>query len=270
VLERSIPAHLAGSELPLPPEWALQVPEDYREVLCVAVPAAVAAAGIDPAVLGMARHAEAYEHVGEVGGWVHDLERRWREEDSRARVLVDAVTAVQSVEMPTAAPPQVVWEFLTAPGRRVAWSVGTGVTSVSVDAPGNRRGVGATNHCMHGKDAIIEEVLDWRPFDYFTVRSTMGTPLGAIRFLTTFELEPTADGTRIHMRFGAPTVKKERAIFAQALPTFKGAFDASADALRALLVSELEARAAGGAEPDVPAPRPDAPFAGLSPLQMVG
>ncbi|MDH2412861.1 ribulokinase [Nocardioides sp. CER19] len=39
----------------LAPEWALQVPEDYREVLRTAVPAAVAAAGIDPArVIGIA------------------------------------------------------------------------------------------------------------------------------------------------------------------------------------------------------------------------
>ena len=48
VIERALPADLAGTERPLPPEWALQVPEDYREVLRVAVPAAVAAAGIDP------------------------------------------------------------------------------------------------------------------------------------------------------------------------------------------------------------------------------
>src|SRR6478672_5234361 len=55
VLERALPADLAGEERPLPPEWALQVPEDYREVLRVAVPAAVAAAGIDPArVIGIA------------------------------------------------------------------------------------------------------------------------------------------------------------------------------------------------------------------------
>ena len=55
VLERSLPAHLAGSERALPPEWALQVPDDYREVLRVAVPAAVEAAGIDPAqVIGIA------------------------------------------------------------------------------------------------------------------------------------------------------------------------------------------------------------------------
>ncbi|WP_182525374.1 ribulokinase [Nocardioides dongkuii] len=39
----------------LPPDWALQVPEDYREVLRTAVPAAVAASGVDPAdVIGIA------------------------------------------------------------------------------------------------------------------------------------------------------------------------------------------------------------------------
>lgn len=38
----------------LPPEWALQVPEDYREVLRKAVPAAIEAAGIDPSqVIGI-------------------------------------------------------------------------------------------------------------------------------------------------------------------------------------------------------------------------
>ena len=40
---------LAASGQPLPPDWALQDPEDYRDVLRHAVPAAVAAAGIDPA-----------------------------------------------------------------------------------------------------------------------------------------------------------------------------------------------------------------------------
>ena len=46
---------LPGSGRELAPDWALQVPDDYREVLRVAVPAAVAAAGIDPAqVVGIA------------------------------------------------------------------------------------------------------------------------------------------------------------------------------------------------------------------------
>jgi uncharacterized protein YndB with AHSA1/START domain len=232
--------------------------------------ASIDAYGIDPVVLGMIRHEEAYEHIGEVPGWVDDLERRWREEDARQRVFVEPAGALGDVVTPTSAPPQVVWEFLTTPGRRVAWSVGTGVTDVIVEAPGNRRGVGATNHCMHGKNEIVEEVLDWRPFDYFTVRSTMGTPAGPIKFLTTFELEPTTDGTRIHMRFGAPASKKEREILAGALPMFHDAFDANATALRTQLAAELEARRAGAAEPAVPPPSADAPFAGIQPLQMVG
>jgi L-ribulokinase len=41
-------SHLAASGAPLPPDWALQDPEDYRDVLREAVPAAVADAGIDP------------------------------------------------------------------------------------------------------------------------------------------------------------------------------------------------------------------------------
>jgi L-ribulokinase len=45
---------LAATGEPLPPDWALQDPQDYLDVLRTAVPAAVAAAGIDPAgVIGI-------------------------------------------------------------------------------------------------------------------------------------------------------------------------------------------------------------------------
>ncbi|MGW9195337.1 ribulokinase [Micromonospora chersina] len=51
VIESSLP----GAAAPLPPDWALQDPEDYRDVLRHAVPAAVAAANIDPSrVIGIA------------------------------------------------------------------------------------------------------------------------------------------------------------------------------------------------------------------------
>src|SRR5256885_5579492 len=40
------------------------------------------ASDLDPAALGMAQHVETYGHIGEVPGWVHDLERRWREEEA--------------------------------------------------------------------------------------------------------------------------------------------------------------------------------------------
>ncbi len=42
---------LPGGGPRLPPEWALQVPDDYREVLRTAVPEAVAASGVDPSTV---------------------------------------------------------------------------------------------------------------------------------------------------------------------------------------------------------------------------
>ena len=51
VIERELPGSRAGGHGgggPLPPDWALQVPDDYVAVLRQAVPEAVRAAGIDP------------------------------------------------------------------------------------------------------------------------------------------------------------------------------------------------------------------------------
>lgn len=226
--------------------------------------AVVGAMGLEPEALGMRRHLETYEFLGEVGGWVDDLEGRWREEDSRARVRVGPEAAVLGTTYEVDAPPQTVWEFLTTPGRRVEWQAG--VTDVIQDAAGNRRAVGTTNHCMHGKDAIIEEVLDWRPFDYFTMRSTIGTPVGPLKVLGTFELEPTATGTRVHVRFGKPRSAKDRAALVPMMPVFQGMVDAGAAAIRTLVATEARARAtAAAAEPSLPAPRSDGVLAELAP-----
>jgi len=230
--------------------------------------ACVEAMGIDPEGLGMRAHAETYEVVGEIRTWVHDLERRWQEEDSRSRVMVTAADAVYAFEQRTSAPPQLVWEFMTAPGRRKEWQ--HGVTDVLVEAKGNRRGVGATNHCMHGKDAVIEEILDWRPYDYFTDRSTMKTPAGPVTFMSTAELEPTADGTIVHLRFGAPKSLRERAIMKVMAPMFKRLLDEDGRSLQEQLGAEAAARSTDSVEEAaLPAPRSDGLFAGIQPLQML-
>ena len=227
----------------------------------------IEAMGIEPEPLGMAPHAETIEHIGEVTLWVHDLERRWREEDERARVIVGPAEALFTLEFDVPAPPQVVWEFVTTPGRRTGWQ--HGVTDV-LEAPrkGGRRGVGTVNHCMHGADAIVEEILDWRPFDYLTDRSTM--PGGGPRFLSTFELEPTATGTRLHARIAAPKSAKERKQM-EAMATELGPLmEASFAELVNLAGVEAEARAAGRElEPALPQPKPDGLFSEVRPLQIV-
>ena len=200
----------------------------------------VDAMDIDVAALGMRASSETYEHIGLVPLWVHDLDRRWHEEESRTRVLVGEREAALHVDTPTSAPPAIAWEFMTTPGRRTAWQLG--VTGVEVVATGNRRGVGATNHCMHGGGASIEELLDWRPYDYFTYRNTVPTPMGPVRFLCTTEFEPTADGTVIHQRFAAPTTPRERSTMEQMTPWIQEALRTSTALLREQLEDELQHR----------------------------
>jgi hypothetical protein len=224
----------------------------------------VDAMDVDVSALAMRAYTEMYQHVGAVSVWVHDLGRRWQEEESRTRVIVDEREAVYRINTPTSAPPQVAWEFATTPGRRITWQLG--VTGVEVIATGNRRGVGATNHCMHGKDAIIDELLDWRPYDYFTYRNTVPTPMGPVRFLATTEFEPTPGGTILHQRFAAPKTPKERTIMEQLAPWIDEALRTSTTRLTEQLDEELERRRLDATEePALPRVRPDGPLAGLSP-----
>jgi hypothetical protein len=169
----------------------------------------VDAMDVDVVALGLRAGEETYEHIGTVEVWVLDLERRWREEEGRTRVAVGEREERRHLDLQTTVPPQVAWEFFTAPGRRLAWQ--QGLTGLDVQAAGNRRGVGTITHCQHGAGTVVEEVLDWRPYDYLTIRSTMPTPLGPIRLLSTTELEPTPDGgTLIHYRIGSPRSARER------------------------------------------------------------
>ena len=192
--------------------------------------ACIDASDLDPAALGMRRHAETYEGIGEVEAWVHDLEAQWREEEARRRIRVSPDEAILDLSVPAAVPPQVAWEFLTLPGQRMTWQ--PWVTEVTVQgATGGRRGAGSANHCMHGKDAVIEEILDWRPYDYVTDRTILATPGGPVKVLHTIELEPTTDGTLIHIRFAAPRSRREKELMKGIGPAYGQALESAFPAL---------------------------------------
>jgi Protein of unknown function (DUF2652)/Polyketide cyclase / dehydrase and lipid transport len=230
----------------------------------------IAASDIDPAALGMREHTETYDRIGDVPAWVHDLERRWQEEEARGRVFVSAKDAFVTVTASTMAPPQVAWEFLTKPGQRMTWQ--PWVTEVAVEgATGGRRGPGSSNHCMHGKDAVIEEILDWRPYDYVTDRTILATPDGPLRVLHTIELEPTTTGTTIHMRFAAPKTKREMPLMEVIGPAYGQALEANCPTLVAQLDAALAAREGERApEPELAMPKPDGPLSGRQPPVIVG
>lgn len=96
---------LPGSGHRLPPQWALQVPSDYVDVLRVAVPEAVAKAGIDPAdVIGIGTDFTACTMVpvrsdgtplcelAEFGDRPHAYVKLWRHHSPQAQA--DRINAV--------------------------------------------------------------------------------------------------------------------------------------------------------------------------------
>ncbi len=224
--------------------------------------------GIDPAALQMIGHTETYEHVGDVALWVLDLERRWQEEDIRERVLVGPADALYDMQRPIAAPPQVVWEFVTTPGRRVMWQAPGGVIAVEQHQDtGGRRGAGTVSHCVHGPNAWIEEILDWRPFDYVTQRTRL--PGGGPAFVSTYEFEPTASGTILHFRLSAPT-ERDRAALDVAGPEMTRVFETEVDLLESMTGQEAQTRRTERSEPPLPQKNGrDGFLAGVAPIQML-
>jgi len=155
--------------------------------------ACVVALGMSPPDLGLVEHRETRADLGETGVFVEDLESRWQEEQGRRRSFVTTGEAAFEVETVMPAPPPVVWDWLTSPGRRMLWQ-GSRIDEVTA---GGRRSTGTTSVCVDGRAQIYEEILDWRPFRYFTERNTLR---GSIKLVLTTELEEIEEGTRVRTR----------------------------------------------------------------------
>ena len=213
----------------------------------------VAAMGLDdPVAAGMHEYRETFESVGEVVGWVADLGAAWEAERRRDRTKVTDEDALAVITVPTAVPRDILWEWATSPARRIRWT--SGMTDLVEDTTAGRRGVGTVNHCVHGKDVTIEEVLDWVPPEYVTKRIRVPYR-GFPRFVVTMELITRGpDRTDLVWRMARPRSVKDRLIAqAMILPLRKSIVRDSASLIE-LAASDAKQRAAGlGEEPGVPA-----------------
>ena len=173
--------------------------------------------GVDPVAQGLVEHREAIDIIGDVKLWLRDLDEVWKKENERTRVEVTRADAYMTWDFDIAASRQILWEHFTVPGLRQKWWPADAVIENSSN---KRRGIGTENHCMHGKDAIVEEVLDWRPSDYLTV-STLLPIAGAPKITLTYVFHDRANGeTRIEMRVAKPK-PKDKAFVDQAAAKFK-------------------------------------------------
>jgi uncharacterized protein YndB with AHSA1/START domain len=208
----------------------------------------IAAMAADPVALGMTEYRDAYDDLGDVTAWVHDLMAAWTAELERSRVVVSEREAGYILDNVQPAPRDIVWTFMTDPAIRPRWQAG--VTGVDELPTAPRRGVGTTNHCMHGSEVLIEEILDWRPTDHLTLRTTL--PNG-FKVLSTFTFEDAPDGTRVRLLFTWGKSRREREATAPVRDFIADAVERGQAALHDLLVEEMGRRAAQAAD-DPPEP----------------
>ncbi len=167
--------------------------------------ACLAAASLDPEAIGLVEHRESVDELPEVVGWVADLDASWRREQDRRRVRVGAEEAWATMQADLPVAPAVAWEYLTQPAQRARFI--PGVQRIDEVPEAGRRGAGTRNHCIHGEGATLEEILDWRPFEYFTVESQIP---GQLRFTSTTELAVGDGATHVTIRVRGSSPEDEQ------------------------------------------------------------
>jgi hypothetical protein len=138
---------------------------------------------------------EEYEHLGEIKTFNVNLHERYKSITEQRRILLEEKDAdiILRTDFPT--PPSVAWDWIQDPEKRNLWSGGHIHWSLG-DRPKGRAGVGASNHCAHGKSISTEVVVDWRPFEYLTTNSFENNKH---TFTETVRFEPLPNGgTRVH------------------------------------------------------------------------
>jgi uncharacterized protein YndB with AHSA1/START domain len=113
---------------------------------------------------------EAYESLGEIKTFNIDLHKRYKEICEARCIVLEGQDADFSFQMDFPTPPSVTWEWFHNPEKRNLWGGVPDAWSVG-DRPQGRSGIGSSNHCAHGNSVSIQVVVDWHPFEYYTVHS---------------------------------------------------------------------------------------------------
>jgi len=140
---------------------------------------------------GMHQGAEHHEHLGTSVTYSTNLRPRYEAMCETRRFFLDGKDAHVEVVRDVDAPRPIVWDWLNDTDKRTRWTPANWEVTTR---PGGRTGPRASNHCATFN--VIEYILDWRPFDYYTVRLTRG----GMDLLITVCLEELEQGTRMRWR----------------------------------------------------------------------
>ena len=179
---------------------------------------------------GPREHTEHYPDIGQLDGFVVDLQQR-RQQDTAVK-LTDRDAEVV-LEADVAASVERVWTAMTDPLQQLRWRVGA--TSVESD---REPGVGAKTHCVHGRTAVTQEIVDWQPESYYSF--TEHNPMG--RCLWTVELTPRPeDGSHLAWRIALAGGRAQRVMYRLAGSRMRHVLQANFDALTGFVEAPPEA-----------------------------
>jgi hypothetical protein len=144
----------------------------------------------------MISHRETFADVGEVQLYVQNMHDVWERRGHEVRIIAEQNNPMGRLEFNFPYPPEVMWQYITAPEFR---SVINGSESQEFkDLSAGRAGVGSLYVCAHGKNQVLQPILDWEPFEGYTTSDLI---MGA-QVLHTLQVVPAGDGTILKYSVG--------------------------------------------------------------------
>jgi hypothetical protein len=143
----------------------------------------------------MHEQVESYAHLGEVKTYSLDLHTRYDELIKSRQRFISPQEADVTITRTISAPPIVIWEWMNDIQKRLRWEIYDDIRPLL--RPGGRMGAGAQNHCAHGKNLVVETILDWKPFEYYTVEYPMA--------IQTLHLRSQGENTQLNVYFKLKT-----------------------------------------------------------------
>lgn len=213
---------------------------------------AVEALRVQELCLAMRPHRESYEHLGEIGLYVQDMQAVWEQARQRKQVAVEIEEALFVLQAEIPAPPPLVWDYVTKLEYR---TILMGADSMRRDDPtAGRTSQGTMYYCAHGDTLIPHAILDWRPFEYYTWNTDI--PGMSTQALTTVRLIPSEVGTRMLFIVGYSTgPADERKLTDQYVGSeYRQGAEMTVEALRQTILRELAEGVVVLAEPARVAP----------------
>lgn len=142
--------------------------------------AAVNQLGIPDMTEQLTVHVETYNDVGEVTSYILDMHPLWEDMKHRFHTVVAPEEAGFILERRFKLSPLELWEYLTNPKYR-ALLYGSDKQELKELKKG-RVDNGSVYICSHGKNQVLQTIVDWHPFEQYTIKNNV--PGGGFSFVT--------------------------------------------------------------------------------------